>query len=80
VAALKSAMSSDDREDIERKTTELEQASNAIMQKMYEQSSGSAGAGGPSGGGADSGSAGHAPKDDVLDAEFEEVKDDRKKA
>jgi molecular chaperone DnaK len=80
VAALKTAMSGDDREDIERKTTELEQASSAIMQKMYEQSAGNAG--GPSGPGADAGAAGHqAPKDDVLDAEFEEVKDsDRKKA
>src|ERR1700728_1466714 len=80
VAALKSAMSSDDRDDIDSKTTALEQASSAIMQKMYEQSAASAGAG-ASGPGAESGSAGqHAPKDDVLDAEFEEVKDDRKKA
>jgi molecular chaperone DnaK len=79
VAALKSAMGSDDRDDIDSKTTALEQASTAIMQKMHEQSAASAGASGP---GADSGSAGqHAPKDDVLDAEFEEVKDsDRKKA
>jgi len=76
VAAVKTAMSGDDREDIERKTTELEQASSAIVQKMYEQSSAGAGAS------ADTGPAGHtqAPKDDVLDAEFEEVKDDRKKA
>jgi molecular chaperone DnaK len=80
VAALKSAMGSDDREDIETKTTALEQASAAIMQKMYEQSAGNAGAG-PSSPGGDSGAAGHTPKDDVLDAEFEEVKDsDRKKA
>jgi len=80
VAALKSAMGSDDREDIESKTTALEQVSSVIMQKMYEQSSAGAGAG-ASGPGADSGAAGHAPKDDVLDAEFEEVKDsDRKKA
>src|SRR6202161_3722854 len=80
VAALKSAMSSDDRDDIDSKTTALEQASSAIMQKMYEQSAAS-GAAGASGPGADAGSAGqHAPKDDVLDAEFEEVKDDRKKA
>ncbi|HEY2464459.1 MAG TPA: molecular chaperone DnaK [Steroidobacteraceae bacterium] len=79
VAALKSAMSSDDRDDIESKTTALEQASTAIVQKMYEQSAGNAGASGP---GAEAGSAGQqAPKDDVLDAEFEEVKDsDRKKA
>jgi molecular chaperone DnaK len=77
VAAVKTAMSGDDREDIERKTTELEQASSAIVQKMYEQSTPGAGAS------ADTGPAGHtqAPKDDVLDAEFEEVKDnDRKKA
>jgi len=77
VAAVKTAMSGDDREEIERKTAELEQASSAIMQKMYEQSSASAASAG------EGGSAGHTqqPKDDVLDAEFEEVKDsDRKKA
>jgi molecular chaperone DnaK len=80
VAALKGAMSGDDRDDIESKTTALEQASTAIMQKMYEQSA-AAGAGASSTG-AEAGSAGpQAPKDDVLDAEFEEVKDgDRKKA
>ena len=74
-------MSGDDREDIERKTTELEQASSAIIQKMYEQSAGNAGGGAP-GPGAGAGSDGsQQPKDDVLDAEFEEVKDsDRKKA
>jgi molecular chaperone DnaK len=79
VAALKSAMSGDDRDDIDSKTTALEQASTAIMQKMYEQSAAGAGA---SSAGAEAGSAGpQAPKDDVLDAEFEEVKDsDRKKA
>ncbi|HTD72749.1 MAG TPA: molecular chaperone DnaK [Steroidobacteraceae bacterium] len=79
VAAVRSAMSGDDREEIDRKTTELEQASSAIMQKVYEQSAGNAGAG-ASGAGADAGGQ-QAPKDDVLDAEFEEVKDsDRKKA
>jgi molecular chaperone DnaK len=81
VAAVKTAMSGDDRDDIERKTTELEQASSAIMQKMYEQSAGNAGGGAP-GPGAGAGPGGsQQPKDDVLDAEFEEVKDsDRKKA
>jgi molecular chaperone DnaK len=75
VAAVKAAIAGDDREDIERKTQSLEQASAAILQKTYEQSAG--GAAGPSAapGGAD------AKKDDVLDAEFEEVKEnDRKKA
>jgi len=86
VAAVKTAMSGDDREEIEAKTQALEQASTALLQKMYEQSSASAGGGGGGGGGAGSdgnSSAGHTerPKDDVLDAEFEEVKEsDRKKA
>jgi molecular chaperone DnaK len=78
VAAVKTAMSGDDREEIERKTQALEQASTALLQKMYEQSAAGAGAGGDTGG-----AGGHTekPKDDVLDAEFEEVKEsDRKKA
>src|ERR1700691_1495981 len=77
LAAVKAAMSGDDREAIESKTQALEQASAALMQKMYEQSAASGGAGG------DTGPAGHTekPKDDVLDAEFEEVKEsDHKKA
>jgi molecular chaperone DnaK len=74
IASVKTAMSGDDREDIERKTQALEQASSAILQKTYEQSAGSAPAGGGTGGA-------EAPKEDVLDAEFEEVKEsDRKKA
>ncbi len=74
---VKTAMSGDDREEIERKTAALEQASAAIMQKMYEQASAGAGPGA----GSDGGSRAEAPKDDVLDAEFEEVKEsDRKKA
>jgi molecular chaperone DnaK len=80
VAEVKSAMSGDDREEIERKTQALEQASAVLLQKMYEQSAAAAGAAGGDTGG---GQAGHTekPKDDVLDAEFEEVKEsDRKKA
>jgi molecular chaperone DnaK len=81
VAAVKAAMSGDDREDIESKTTALEQASSAIMQKMYEQSAASAGGSGNTGGNTGSSGPSEAPKDDVLDAEFEEVKEsDRKKA
>jgi molecular chaperone DnaK len=78
VNAVKTAMNGDDREEIERKTTALEQASQAIMQKMYEQASAGAG---PGPGGDAGGGRAEKPKDDVLDAEFEEVKDsDRKKA
>jgi molecular chaperone DnaK len=74
IEAVRTAMSGDDREEIERKTQALEQASTALLQKMYEQSAGNAGA--------ESASEGpESKKDDVLDAEFEEVKEsDRKKA
>jgi len=74
IEAVRTAMSGDDREEIERKTQALEQASTALLQKMYEQSAGSAGADGAS-------ASPESKKDDVLDAEFEEVKEsDRKKA
>ncbi len=77
LAAVKTAMAGDDREDIERKTDALQQAAAAIMQKSQQQAAGGEGhsAGGEAGAGAE------AKKDDVLDAEFEEVKEsDRKKA
>jgi molecular chaperone DnaK len=81
VAAVKTAMSGDDREDIEAKTQALEQASAALLQKMYEQSAASAAGSGTGSDGNASGGHTEAPKDDVLDAEFEEVKEsDRKKA
>jgi molecular chaperone DnaK len=77
IEAVKTAMSGDDREEIERKTQALEQASTSILQKMYEQAAGSA----PADGGGGSGGSAESKKDDVLDAEFEEVKEsDRKKA
>jgi len=76
IEAVRTAMAGDDQEDIERKTQALEQASSAILQKTYEQA-----AGGAPGGGTAGGADASAPKDDVLDAEFEEVKEsDRKKA
>ncbi len=78
IAQLRTAMSGDDREEIEKKTTALEQASSAILQKMYQEQAAGAGA---AGAGPSAEHAETAPKDDVLDAEFEEVKDsDRKKA
>jgi len=54
LAALKAAMSGDDREDIDRKTTALEQASAPVLQKTYEQSAGGAGAAPESAGAQDS--------------------------
>jgi len=74
IAAVKAAIAGDDKDDIEQKTQALEQASTAILQKTYEQSAGAAA-------GAGAGPGAEAKKDDVLDAEFEEVKEsDRKKA
>ena len=76
IEAVRTAMAGDDQEDIERKTQALEQASSAILQKTYEQA-----AGGAPGGGTAGSAKPEASKDDVLDAEFEEVKEsDRKKA
>ena len=37
IAAVKTAMAGDDKDDIERKTQALDQASSALMQKTYEQ-------------------------------------------
>jgi molecular chaperone DnaK len=80
IAAVKTAMAGDDKDDIEHKTQALEQASTALMQRMYEQQQAAAGGGAGSTGDA-GGSAPGGKQDDVLDAEFEEVKEsDRKKA
>jgi molecular chaperone DnaK len=80
IAAVKTAMAGDDKDDIEHKTQALEQASTTLMQRMYEQQQAAAGGGAGSTGGA-GGSAPGGKQDDVLDAEFEEVKEsDRKKA
>src|SRR3979490_2979563 len=51
IEAVKTAMRGDDREAIESKTQALEQASTALLQKMYEQSAAGAGAGSDTGGG-----------------------------
>ncbi len=77
MADLKRVIGDDDKNVIETKANALAQASAAIAQQAYAQAGPAAG--GEGGGGAPSGSApgGGAAggKDDVLDAEFEEVKD-----
>ncbi len=77
MADLKRVLSDDDKNVIETKANALAQASAAIAQQAYAQA-GPAGEGGgaPGGGGAAGGpGASGGGKDDVLDAEFEEVKD-----
>jgi molecular chaperone DnaK len=86
VSDLRTALKGDDRGAIEKKTEALAQASAGLAQRAYaaEQSAGEAGNGGaaPGSGGAAGGAAGAggAGREDVVDAEFEEVKDKGRKA
>ncbi|MDE2577669.1 MAG: molecular chaperone DnaK [Hyphomicrobiales bacterium] len=75
VAAVRSALEGDDVEAIKARTNELAQASMKLGEAMYKaQQADAAGAGAAH-------DAGHAPKDDVIDADFKEVGgDDHKKS
>jgi molecular chaperone DnaK len=82
IAALQEAMKSDDKDAIDAKTQALTEASGKIAERAYaqqQQASGGAGAGAQSaaGEGAAAGSD-SSGKDNVVDAEFEEVKEDSK--
>jgi molecular chaperone DnaK len=78
MADLKRVLTEDDKNIIETKANALAQAAATIAQQAYAQQGpageGGGAAGGAPGGGAGAG-AGAGGKDDVLDAEFEEVKD-----
>jgi len=76
LAAAKEAVKGDDPEDIKAKTNALAQASMKLGEAMYADAQKAQGApGGDAPGGASAG----APKDDVVDAEFTEVDDDKNK-
>jgi molecular chaperone DnaK len=77
MADLKRVISGDDKNVIETKANALAQASAAIAQQAYAQTgpAGNEGSGGAPGGGSAAGGGAAGGKDDVLDAEFEEVKD-----
>jgi molecular chaperone DnaK len=80
LASLKEAVKGDNAEDIKTKTNALAQASMKLGEAMYAQAQKDQ-AGGPGAPGAPGGtSSGAAPKDDVVDAEFTEVPDDKKKS
>ncbi len=75
---LRNALKGDDKAAIERKAEALAQAAAPVVQRAYQADAGAAqGAAGASAGGAEQSGAG---RDDVLDAEFEEVKDKDSKA
>ena len=83
ISDLRTALKGDDQSVIEKKTEALAQASASIASKAYaagQADAGAAGAGGEqaAGAGASQGAAGG--KEDVVDAEFEEVKDKGRKA
>jgi Molecular chaperone len=74
IAELEEALKADDKEQIQAKTTALTDASAKIAEKLYAAAD-QGGEDGASGAGQDNAKA----DEDVVDAEFEEVKDDEKK-
>ncbi len=82
MAELKDAMKGDDKALIETKTAALTTVSSALIERSYAAANAASGPGGSGrNDSADSGSAnaGNKNNDDVVDAEFEEVKDDKSK-
>ncbi len=73
INALKDAVKGDDKAEIEAKTNDLTELSGKLAERVYAQKGAS-----EEHGHADSSSA-HAADDGVVDAEFEEVKEDDKK-
>jgi molecular chaperone DnaK len=84
ISDLRTALKGDDKNVIEKKTEALAQASASIAQKAYAANpggpEGAAGPGATAGGGGAGASGPQAGRDDVVDAEFEEVKDKDRKA
>src|ERR1700752_4486841 len=79
VSDLRTALKGDDRGVIEKKSDALAQASASIAQRAYAEQQGGA-AGPEAAAGATGAGGGGGGKDDVVDAEFEEVKDKGRKA
>ncbi len=76
ISALKEAIKGDDKALIEAKTQALAEASGKLAERMYAQQ-GEAAGGAQAGAGAGQGGA-QAGHEDVVDAEFEEVDDNKK--
>ncbi len=75
IGKLRKAMEGDDKEEIRRLSEELTNASHKLAEAMYQQASqAESQKAGAEGGGAKASK----PEDDVVDADFEEVKDDKK--
>ena len=74
IKSLEEAIEGDDVEQIKEKTTVLMEASHKLAEQMYQEQDAHDSTTGPAGPDASEGSPGPAG-DDVVDAEFEEVKD-----
>ena len=74
VAALEEAIKGDDLSEIEAKTKELTEASTGLASKMYSEQQAQAGEATAEGGAEETDGS---PENDAVDAEFEEVKDDK---
>ena len=74
VSALEEAVKSDDLADIEAKTKDLTDASTGLAQKLYAEQAQAEGAAGAE---AEAGEAGQSTNEDAVDAEFEEVEEDK---
>jgi molecular chaperone DnaK len=74
IVAVEEAMKGDDRDAIESATQKLTEASSGLAQRMYEDQAAQQQAAGGAEAGAE---AADAAADDAVDAEFEEVKDDK---
>ena len=80
---LKAVKDGDNKEEIEAKTTKLTEASGKLAERVYAQQQAQGGAEGAAGAGPEAGTdqaagsgAGQTADDDIVDAEFEEVKKD----
>ena len=78
ISALKKAMETEDVAEIKRLSEELTNASHKLAEAMYQQASAGQQQADAAGGSADQ-PGGAAPEEDVVDADFEEVKEDDKK-
>jgi len=76
ISGLKKAMEGDDPAEIKRLSDELTNASHKLAEAMYQQASA---ARQKTGADAESGGHGASADEDVVDADFEEVKEDEKK-
>jgi molecular chaperone DnaK len=77
---LRAALKGDDKDAIDRKAEALSKAAAPAVQRAYQAEAGAAGAAGAGPAGGPGGGESAGGKDDVLDAEFEEVKDKDPKA